>query len=95
MASPVQSWSTPLPSMRLTTGSDAPAEEVVEGRRRAGLGVVQQVGVGVQGDLGAGVAEALLDDLDRLAGLEEQGGVGVAQLVHGETGAGPVGVRCR
>ena len=37
-------------------------EKLVECRGRPGLGVVQKVGIGVQGDLGAGVPEALLDD---------------------------------
>ena len=62
---------------RLVTGLAHPAEQLVEGGCGTGLGVMQQMGVGVQGDLSAGVPEPLLDDLDRLASLQQQGRVGV------------------
>ena len=38
--------------------------------------------VGGHGESGGGVPEAFGDDLDRCAGLEEQGGVGVAEVVE-------------
>jgi hypothetical protein len=82
-------FSLPRRSARTVTAARTrvlPREQVIERGRGSGLRVVEEVGVGVQGDLGAGVPEPLLDDLDRLSGLEEQGGVGVAQLVHGERG---------
>ena len=43
---------------------------------------MEQVRVGVQGDLRARVPQPLLDDLDRLSGLEKQRCVGVPQFVH-------------
>ena len=42
------------------------------------------VGVDLAGDVGAGVVEAVADDLDVDAGLEGEGGPGVAEAVEAE-----------
>ena len=69
-------WSRPT-SWGADPLPDSSVEQVIECGCRPGLGIVEQVRVGVQGDLPACVAQPLLDDLDPLSGLEEQGGVGV------------------
>lgn len=60
------------------------AQEIVERGRRAALRVVEKMRIGVERDLRARVTEAFLDDLDRLAGLEEQRGVDVSEFVDGQ-----------
>lgn len=46
----------------------------------------QDVLVGGHGEGGGGVSEAFGDDLDGDAGFEEQGGVGVAEVVQSDAG---------
>ena len=53
-------------------------EELVEFFGAFGLHVWEDVAVGVEGEGDAGVAEAFADDFGVDAGLEHEGGVGVA-----------------
>jgi hypothetical protein len=49
-----------------------------------GLHAGQDVLVGLDGEGRAGVTEPFADDLDRYAGGDEQGAVGVAQVVQAD-----------
>lgn len=67
------------------------AEKLREGECGFVLHAGDDVLVGGHRESGGGVPEAFGDDLDRHAGLEEQGGVGVAEVVEPErwqTGVG-------
>jgi hypothetical protein len=75
----------PLPALGLgQSGSEHLLGEAVG---RVGVHGGQHMGVDVQGHADLGVAESLGHDLDRHAGLQEQGGVGVAQVVLMPTSA--------
>ena len=59
------------------TGSNSPAavaarKKVVERGSGPRLGIVEQVGIGIERDLRACVPQSLLHDLHRLTGLEQQ-----------------------
>lgn len=61
-------------------------EEAGEGLRGFGLHAWEHVLVGGHREPGGGVAEAFGDDLDGHAGFEEEGGVGVAEVVESYAG---------